>query len=221
MIQWNIRTAQHLRVTIRSNILLSLRVMILDKRYEYYLHWSTLKGLNDSKDVEVPHKILYKEASYRVSYRIAQQGEAHTIAESLIKPCVKDVVTSMIGEVHAKSIDCVLLSDTTISRRVKGISNFCDYELIRRLKAYEHGFTIQLDETTDIAGLSILLVIVRYIQGTVAQENMLICKSLPTRITVEEIFNIVNSYFKKHDIYWVLYHQACTNGERQCFKAKD
>ncbi|GFU23901.1 ataxin-2 homolog [Nephila pilipes] len=87
------------------------------------------------------------------------------------------------------------------------MSNFCENELIRLLKSSEHGFTIQPDETTDIAELSILLVIVRYIHGTAAQENMLICKSLPTRTTAEEIFNIVNSYFKKHDISWDLCHQ--------------
>ncbi|GFT97789.1 zinc finger BED domain-containing protein 5 [Nephila pilipes] len=61
----------------------------------------------------------------------------------------------------------------------------------------------------DIAGLSILLVIVRYMHETAAQEGMLICKSLPTRTTAEEIFNIVNSYFKKHDISWDLCHQVC------------
>ncbi|GFS85155.1 transposase [Nephila pilipes] len=94
------------------------------------------------------------------------------------------------------------------------MSNFCENELIRRLKASEHGFTIQLDETTDIAGLPILLVIVRYIHGSAAQEDMLICKILPTRTTVEETFNIENSYFKKHDIPWDLYHQACTDGAK-------
>ena len=31
------------------------------------------------------------EASYRVSYRIALNGEAHTIGETLIKPCAKDL----------------------------------------------------------------------------------------------------------------------------------
>ncbi|GFT73168.1 zinc finger BED domain-containing protein 5 [Nephila pilipes] len=95
------------------------------------------------------------------------------------------------------------------------MSNFCENELIRRLKAFEHGITIQLDETTDIAGLSILLVIVRYIHGTAGQEDMLLCKSLPTRTTTEEIFNIVNSYFKKHDtISWDLCHQVRTDGEK-------
>ncbi|GFU23892.1 zinc finger BED domain-containing protein 5 [Nephila pilipes] len=98
------------------------------------------------------------------------------------------------------------------------MSNFCENELIRLLKSSEHGFTIQPDETTDIAELSILLVIVRYIHGTAAQENMLICKSLPTRTTAEEIFNIVNSYFKKHDISWDLCHQVCTDRAKAMLK---
>ncbi|GBP73642.1 Zinc finger BED domain-containing protein 5 [Eumeta japonica] len=38
------------------------------------------------------------EASYLVSYRIAQAGEAHTIAENLIKPCVLDITECMIDE---------------------------------------------------------------------------------------------------------------------------
>jgi len=94
------------------------------------------------------------------------------------------------------------------------MSNFCENELIRRLQASEHGFTIQLDETTDIVGLAILLVIVRYIHETTAQEDMLICKSLPTKTTAEEIFNLIDSYFKKQDISWDLYHQVCTDGAK-------
>lgn len=77
--------------------------------------------------------------------------------------------------------------------------NFCENELIRRLKAYEHSFTIHLDETRDIAELSILFDIVRYIHRTSAQEYMLNCKILPTRTTVKEIFNLINSYLKQGD----------------------
>jgi hypothetical protein len=42
------------------------------------------------------------EASYRVSYRVARASEAHTIAENLIRPCLKDVVQYMLGEKSAK-----------------------------------------------------------------------------------------------------------------------
>ena len=44
------------------------------------------------------------EASYLVSYRIAQAGEAHTIAEKLIKPCVVDITQCMLDEKSAKHL---------------------------------------------------------------------------------------------------------------------
>lgn len=44
------------------------------------------------------------EASYRVSYRIALNGEAHTIGETLIKPCVKDMVSCVLDEQAAKKL---------------------------------------------------------------------------------------------------------------------
>lgn len=35
-------------------------------------------------------------ASYLVSYRVAKAGEAHTIAETLIKPCIQDILGVMV-----------------------------------------------------------------------------------------------------------------------------
>ena len=40
-------------------------------------------------------------SSYKSSFRITQQGEAHTIAESFIKPCAKDLADSMIGKKYS------------------------------------------------------------------------------------------------------------------------
>jgi hypothetical protein len=42
------------------------------------------------------------EASYRISYRVTKALEAHTIAENLIGPSIKDVVQCMLGEKVAK-----------------------------------------------------------------------------------------------------------------------
>ena len=49
------------------------------------------------------------EESYRVNYLIYQHAEAYTIAAKLIKPYVKDVVTTMIVEEHVKLVDCIPL----------------------------------------------------------------------------------------------------------------
>ena len=60
------------------------------------------------------------EASFRVSYRIAR--EAHTIGETLIKPCVKYIVSCMINEESAKKIDGLQLSNNTVSCCIKDLS---------------------------------------------------------------------------------------------------
>jgi F420-dependent methylenetetrahydromethanopterin dehydrogenase len=47
------------------------------------------------------------EASYRDSYQVAKALEAHTIAENMIGPCIKDVVRCVLGEKAEKKIDIV------------------------------------------------------------------------------------------------------------------
>ncbi|GFS72297.1 zinc finger BED domain-containing protein 5 [Trichonephila clavipes] len=64
------------------------------------------------------------EASYLVSYRIAQAGEAHTIAENLIKPCVLDITKCMLDEKSAKHVSTVLLSNDTVSRRIHDLASY-------------------------------------------------------------------------------------------------
>ncbi|GBM03733.1 Zinc finger BED domain-containing protein 5 [Araneus ventricosus] len=99
-------------------------------------------------------------ASYLVSYRIAQVGEAHTVAENLIKPCVKDIIECMFDEKAAKVIDTIPLSNNTISRRIGDLADNVKSTLISLIKSTK--FSLQMDESTDVAGLAILMVIVRY-----------------------------------------------------------
>ncbi len=101
-------------------------------------------------------------ASYRISYRLEKAGKAHTIAENLIKLCAKDLVECMIDKKYVKNIDKVPLSNNSVSRRIHAMSNFCETELIRRVKLAST-FSLQMDESTDVAGLAVLLVFVRYI----------------------------------------------------------
>ena len=82
--------------------------------------------------------------------------------------------------------------------------NYGENELISRLQVSEDKFTIPLDKTTDIGGLAILLVILRHFHETAAQEDMLICKSLPTKTSTDENFNLIDSCFKKY-FYVIMY----------------
>ncbi|KAJ0178840.1 hypothetical protein K1T71_005615 [Dendrolimus kikuchii] len=100
------------------------------------------------------------EASYLVSYRIAQAGEAHTIAENLIKPCVLDITKCTFDEKSAKHLSKVPLSNDTVSRQIHDLASYVKQEIITHLQKTQ--FILQIDESTDVAGLAILLVIVKY-----------------------------------------------------------
>jgi hypothetical protein len=54
-----------------------------------------------------------------------------------------------------------------------------------------------MDESTDVSGLSILLVFARYTHEKTIQEGLLICESLKTHTTGEEIFDVLNKYSVK------------------------
>uniref|UniRef100_A0A8C3FIZ9 Uncharacterized protein n=1 Tax=Chrysemys picta bellii TaxID=8478 RepID=A0A8C3FIZ9_CHRPI len=141
------------------------------------------------------------EASYRMSYRIAKASEAHTIAESLIGPCIKDVVHCMIREKAAKRIDMVPLSNNTLSRRINDMSNNVETTIVHRVKNSPY-YAIQLDESTDVANLAILLLFVRYVNEGLVEEDFLFCRPLEERTTGEDIFNLTNAYFQEKEIDW-------------------
>ncbi|CAG4998821.1 unnamed protein product [Parnassius apollo] len=150
------------------------------------------------------------EASYLVSYRIAQAGEAHTIAENLIKPRVLDI--TMLDEKSAKHLSTVPLSNDTVSRRIHDLASYVKQELAARLQKTR--FALQMDESTDVTGLAILLVIVRYPYERSFEEDMLMCSPLPTYTTGEEIFNKINIFFKENNLSWNDFIDVCTDGAK-------
>lgn len=154
------------------------------------------------------------EASYKISYRIANQGEAHTIGERLIKPCALDIAQCMLSPADAKKIESIPLSDNTVQRRIQDCADFILAELVKRLRSCKY-YVLQLDESTDVCNLAILLVFVRYVceDGTV-HEDILMCHSLESRTTGEEIFNAVDGFMSKHEISWLKLIDVCTDGAR-------
>lgn len=153
------------------------------------------------------------EASYNVSYHIALSGEAHTIGELLIKPCAKDVVMRMFDEQYSKKIDAVQLSNSTVARRIKDLAADIEEELVCRLKICD-GFSLQLDESADVSGLAVLLVFVRYRFNKSIEEDLLLCESLQSNATGEEIFNCINSFMQKHEIEWEKCVDVCSDASR-------
>ncbi|XP_074980743.1 zinc finger BED domain-containing protein 5-like [Caretta caretta] len=146
-----------------------------------------------------------------MSYQVAKASEAHTIAESLIGPCIKDVVHCMLGEKAAKRIDMVPLSNNTLSRRINVMSSNVETTIVHRVKNSPY-YAIQLDASTDVANLAILLLFVHYVNEGLVQEDLLFCRPLEERTIVEDIFNLTNAYFQEKEIDWSCCLGICTDG---------
>jgi hypothetical protein len=82
-------------------------------------------------------------------------------------------------------------------------------QLLTRIK-YSPKSALQIDESTDVAGLAQLLVFVRYCSEKNIQEEFMFCGPLSKRCTGSDIFKAVNDHFIAEDISWANYVGICT-----------
>lgn len=144
------------------------------------------------------------KVSFEVALRIAKAKKPHNIAEELILPCAVDMVKAVVGESYVSKLRSIPLSNNTISRRISLMSEDVNEQLIDMLKS-SMKFALQLDDSTDIANCSILMVYVRFINrlDAVFQEEFLHSEALPTRTTGEEIFRVLDKFISDSDLQWV------------------
>ncbi|XP_015685817.1 protein ZBED8-like, partial [Protobothrops mucrosquamatus] len=153
------------------------------------------------------------EASYLVALRIARAMKPHTIAEDLLLPAAKDIVRVMIGDEFVTKLSAISSSNDTVRRRTDDMSADILDQVIQEIKSAPLPiFSIQLDESTDVANCSQLLVYVRYINDGDFKDEFLFCKPLETTTTARDVFDIVGSFLKEHKISWEKVCGVCTNG---------
>ncbi|XP_075325271.1 LOW QUALITY PROTEIN: zinc finger BED domain-containing protein 5-like [Odontesthes bonariensis] len=119
----------------------------------------------------------------------------------------------MCGEKESKKLDLVPLSKDSVSRRIRSMSEDVLETLIQRIKNSRF-YSLQLDETTDVADLANLLVCVRYEYKGAAHEDFLCCRPLETKTTAEHIFQLLDTFIQEHGIDWKKCIGVCTDGAR-------
>ena len=75
-------------------------------------------------------------------------------------PVMKEVVKVMIGEKESKKLNAISLSNSTVKRRITDMSDDVLEQILTQVKASPF-YSVQLDESTDIAGLPQLSVLIR------------------------------------------------------------
>ena len=119
------------------------------------------------------------EASYLVSLRIAKAKKPHTIAEELLLSATKDIVRVMLGAEYVYKLNTISLSNNTVSIRIDDMSADIMEQVIQEMKSAPLGIlSIQLDESTDVANCSQLLVYARYIYEGDFKDEFFFCKPL-------------------------------------------
>ncbi|KAI6652994.1 Protein ZBED8-like [Oopsacas minuta] len=73
-------------------------------------------------------------------------------------------------------------------------------------------FAIQLDESTDVANLSQLMVFARYMNGPTIEEEFLFCKPLETTTKAEDVMAVVSTFFGDMNINWKNIVGVCSDG---------
>lgn len=115
----------------------------------------------------------------------------------------------MFGEDYVKKINNIPLSYNTISRRILEMPEDIEMTVIHRIRK-SIMFGIQVVESTDVTNYVVFLVIARYLKNNEVEENLL-CHFLSER-TGKDLFNAIDSYFKKMDINWSNCCGLCTDG---------
>lgn len=157
------------------------------------------------------------EASYLVALRIARDMKPHTFAEHLLFPVAKDSVQVMIGDEFVTKLSAVSLSNDTVRRRIHDMSADILDQVIQEIKSAPLPiFSVQLDESTDIANCSQLMAYVRYIHDGDFKDEFLFCRPLERRTertaTALDVFEAVGSFLRQHKVSWESICGVCTDG---------
>ena len=157
-------------------------------------------------------KVGVIKASYEVSLLVAQNMKAHTIAESLVLPAAKTLVRNLIGDEAVAKLDSVSLSNDTVKRRIQEMSCDIAEQVIAGEKDSKFGYAIQIDELTDVAKCSQLLVFVRFIQNNTVKIELMLSQELAATTKGKDVFNVLADFFKENELDWIMLVGCTTDG---------
>ena len=96
----------------------------------------------------------------------------------------------VLGAVAAKKIKEVPLSNDVIAGRVADMSCNILEQVVQEIKDSPIRFSLQLDESTDIANISQLVVYTRYITDGGIKDEFLFCEGLQTTTKATNVFRV-------------------------------
>jgi hypothetical protein len=151
-------------------------------------------------------------ASFEISKLIAKSKKAHTIGESLIKPCMLKAAEELLGQEAQKKIREIPLSNDTVKTRIQKMANDIEEQIIDKIKCSPY-FALQCDESTDVSQCCQLLVFIRFLNdNNTFKEELLFSQKLETTSQGTDVMDAISQYLEKHGLMWQKLAGFCTDG---------
>ncbi|XP_028966643.1 protein ZBED8-like [Galendromus occidentalis] len=151
-------------------------------------------------------------APYQAARMIAKQKKAHTIGENLIKPLFLQMAETLIGKEIREKFEKVPMSNNIVRERINDMSEDILDQIVTDLKETPSKISLQLDESTDVSSCSQLLVFVRYEKNGSIREDLLLCRTLDTTTTAEDVRRVVKEFFESKSLDLGIIGSICTDG---------
>ena len=110
-----------------------------------------------------------------------------------------------------KEIEAISISNDTVKSRISDLSEDILLQVVAAVKS-SPVYSLQLDESTDVASCSQLFVYVRYFEGEVMREKYLFLDTLATTTRGQDVFRILEAFLLKYWLGWVALVGLCTDG---------
>ncbi len=91
--------------------------------------------------------------------------------------------------------------NNTVSHHISDMASDIKEQLLANIMQSQY-YALQLDVTTDVAGLAQLLTYVRYVKNGNIEEDILFCRSLPEHTTGEALIEVLDGYIRDAGMLW-------------------
>ena len=165
---------------------------MLKRKNESYFqrHGENAKRQRLDKSGVIYQKKVVVKASFEVALLVAKSMKALAIGESLVMPATKILVKNVIRVEAASELETVSLSNNTVKNRMEEMPIDIADQVISSVKDTKFGFSMQLDESTDITNNAQLLVYTRYTtQNYDPKTELLMSKKLSSTRKEKDVFS--------------------------------
>lgn len=182
---------------------------------KHYFESLSLQQNHQSKKMKTFAKIPEKAtvASYKIAQLLCKNKKSHLEAESVILPAILIAVEVMLGPEAQKQMLKIPLSNDTIARKIKAMSNDIDDQVKEAFLNNEDPiWALQIDESTDISGKAQLIAFIRFIREGKIVNQFLFCLELSETTRGQDVFCLVDECITSRNLSWQDCVSVCTDG---------